>query len=132
MTSIDLGKDLNATISAAVNAKVTAEVFAALNNDAIFGQFITQALMEPIKEDRYSSKTEPYLSIVLRKAVQTAVKEAIGEWMADNSGAVKSKVREALSGQVEEMAGALVASATEAMSSHYMTKVDVKFQKDRD
>lgn len=127
-----LGKDLNDTIIAAVNAKVSAEVFAALNTDDVIAGFITQAMMEPIKEDRYSSKTEPYLSIIIRKAIQEATKTAINEWMEDNQGVLKSKVREALSTQVEEMAGALVQGAIESTSARYSTKVDVKFQKERD
>lgn len=127
-----LGKDLNDTIIAAVNAKVSAEVFAALNTDDVIAGFITQAMMEPIKEDRYSSKTEPYLSIIIRKAIQEATKTAINEWMADNEGVLKARVRETLSTQVEEMAGALVQGAIENTSARYSTKVDVKFQKERD
>lgn len=127
-----LGKDLNDTIVAAVNAKVSAEVFAALNTDEVIAGFITTAMMQPVKVDTYGSKTEPYLSVVIRKAIQEATKVAIGEWMADNEGVLKTRVRAVLSTQIEEMAGALVEGAIEATSSRYSTKVDVKFQKERD
>ena len=127
-----LGKDLNDTIIAAVNAKVTAEVFAALNTDEVMAGFITQAMMQPVKVEQYGSKTEPYLTVVIRKAIQEATKAAINEWMADNEGVLKARVRETLSTQVEEMAGALVQGAIENTSARYSTKVDVKFQKERD
>jgi hypothetical protein len=126
----DLGKDINATIVAAVNAKVTAEVFAALNSDEVFGQFVSQAMMEPIQPDRYSSKREPYITNVIRTAIQKATREAINEWMKDNEGVVKSKVRDALALRMEDLAGALVEGAIEATGSNYSTKVDVKFQKE--
>lgn len=127
-----LGKDLNDTIIAAVNAKVTAEVFAALNTDEVMAGFINTAMMQPVKVEQYGSKTEPYLTVVIRKAIQEATKAAISEWMADNEGILKTRVREALSTQVEEMAGALVQGAIDSTSARYSTKVDVKFQKERD
>lgn len=127
-----LGKDLNDTIVAAVNAKVSAEVFAALNTDEVIAGFITQAMMQPVKVEQYGSKTEPYLTVVIRKAIQEATKAAINEWMADNQGVLKTRVREALSTQVEDMAGALVQGAIASTSHTYTTKVDVKFQKERD
>ena len=127
-----LGKDLNDTIIAAVNAKVTAEVFAALNTDEVMAGFITQAMMQPVKVEQYGSKTEPYLTVVIRKAIQEATKSAINEWMADNEGVLKARVREALSTRVEDMAGALVQGAISATSARYSTKVDVKFQKEND
>lgn len=132
MVGIDLGKDLNDTIVAAVNAKVSAEVFAALNTDEVIGNYIMSAMMQPIKIEQYGSKTEPYLTVVIRKAIQEATKKAIGEWMADNEGVLKTKVREALTGNIEQMAGALVEGAIEATGRNYMTKVDVSFQKERD
>lgn len=132
MVGIDLGKDLNDTIVAAVNAKVSAEVFAALNTDEVIGNYIMSAMMQPIKIEQYGSKTEPYLTVVIRKSIQEATKKAIGEWMADNEGILKSKVREALTGNIEQMAGALVEGAIESTSHSYMTKVDVSFQKERD
>lgn len=128
----DMSTDINATIVAAVNAKVSAEVFAALNTDEVMSGFITTAMMQPVKVEQYGSKTEPYLTVVIRKAIQEATKAAIAEWMADNEGVLKARVREALSTQVEDMAGALVQGAISSTGGYYSTKVDVKFQRERD
>lgn len=128
MSTIDLGKDINATIVAAVNAKITAETFAALSNDETLGKFVTAALTQKIEVDRYGPKV-PYINHVLESAIQKATKVAVEEWMLTNEQVVKDKVKELLEANIDNMAGALVGSATEEMKARYGMQIKIDFQK---
>jgi hypothetical protein len=129
MTTIDLGKDLNATIVAAVNARIQAETFAALSSDEVLGKFVQAALMQPMQTERYGSKTTPYIEQVLKNAVQEATKAAVGQWVADNQGAIKASVEAALTSNMDGIAQAMVDSMVKSTDSGYSTKVSVAFEK---
>lgn len=129
MTTIDLGTDLNATITAAVNARINAATLAALSSDDVLGKFVQAALMQPIETDRYSSKKVPFIEQVLKNAVQAATKKAVSDWVEQNQGNIKARVEAALTGNMDGIAEAMVASMVESTKSGYSTKVAVQFEK---
>lgn len=129
MTTIDLGKDLNATIVAAVNARITAETFAALSTDEVLGKFVQAALYQPVEMGRYSSKKEVWIEQVLKNAVQAATKAAVAQWVADNQGPIKARVEAALTENMGGIAQAMVESMVKSTEDGHSTKVSVAFEK---
>ncbi len=129
MTTIDLGGDLNATITAAVNARINAETFAALSSDDVLGKFVQAALMQPMETDRYSSKKIPYIEQVLKNAVQAATKAAVSQWVQENQGSIKERVIAALTDNMDGIAAAMVDSMVKSTQSGYSTSVSLQFEK---
>ena len=100
--------DLNSTIAAAVNARVEAAVVAALSGDEVIGQYVSAALNEPISRDSFSRKATPFLTSIVKDAIQKATRAAVEELVAEERPRIVDEVKKALRRNLPEVAERLV------------------------
>ena len=128
----DLTEDLNQTITAAVNARVEASILEAMSGDETIGRYVLAALQQPVPQrDRYgntSRETQPYITTVLKAAIQKAAKEACERFVAEELGLIEDEVRKALRRDVKRIASSLTESLTKAAGKPYGfdVKLDLK------
>jgi hypothetical protein len=128
MGAIELGSDLDATITSAVNARVEAAVAAALSSDDFMSSYITAALRQTVEvpsANGYGKDKVTFLHKVVSESVRTAVGEAIRRHIKDDTDALERIVVDELRRQRELIARQLVASLTDAADKAYGIKVDL-------
>lgn len=123
----NIGLDLNATIVAAVNARIEAEMVAALSGDATIGAFVTAALRQTVdvKTGSYTTEKVPFLTVVLRKAIQDATEAAVRKLIAEELPTIEDEVRKALRRDVRGIAEGLTKTLADAATSAYGVKVNI-------
>lgn len=121
--------DLNQTIVSAVNARVEAEMMKALSGDETIAAFVTAALRQAVevKNPRtYSTTKEPFLTNVLRGAIQEAAKAACKRLIAEELPNIEDEIRKALRRDVKRIASTLTESLASAADKAY--GFDVKLE----
>jgi hypothetical protein len=119
---------IDATIAAAVHARIEAEVARALMGDEVIGQYVAAALSQPVEvKDRssYRTTTVPFLTTVLRKAMQDATEAAVRTLIASEMDAIETEVRKALRRDLAAIAGTLTKSLVDAADKTYGINVDM-------
>lgn len=125
----ELTLDLNQTIAAAVNARVEAEVLKALSGDAVLSEFVSAALRQPVevKDNRtYRTEQVPFLTLVLRKAIQEATKAVTQRVVLEETEKLEEYIRKAIRAQLPDLAAGLVKSVTDTATHGYGINVTCK------
>lgn len=128
-------QDLNATIAEAVKARVEAEVIRALSGDDVFASFISAALNEPVevrKSDGYRTERIPYITKLLKEAIQQATKGAVQRIIEESMPELETEVRKALRRDLKAIAEALTGKLDQAVHNAYGFHVDVTLNYPRD
>lgn len=126
--SINLGPDLDATISAAVTARVEAAVLEALSGDQFIGQMVGKALSQEIEVGgTYGRKKTTFMQETLRSTIQECVKVATAEVIAERKDEIKDAVRAAIAGKIEVIATAMADNIVEKASSPYGIRVEMQW-----
>lgn len=128
MGAIELGADLDATITPAVNARVEAAVAAALAADDFMSSYITAALRQSVEvpsPNGYGKEKVTFLHKVVSESVRQAVGDAIRQHIKDDTEALERIVVDELRRQRALIARNLVASLTDAADKTYGIKVDL-------
>lgn len=108
MAADPLTGDLNATITAAVNARVEAAVLSALAGDEVIGRYVAAALNEPISQGSFARKATPFLTSVVKEAIQGATRSAVQELVDEERPKIVDEVKKALRRNLPEVAERLV------------------------
>ncbi len=121
--------DINKIIAAAVNARVEAHVFAALAGDEVIGRLVAAALTEPVPatNDRYSNKTLPYLTKIVREAIKQATADALRRLIAEELPVIEEEIRKALRRDIKKIAEQLANQLGETAAKSYGVTVELKF-----
>ena len=120
--------DLNSVIVSAVNARVEAEMMKALSGDMTIGKYVVAALRQNVEvkdPHTYRTTTEPFLTNVLRKAIQGATVAAVQRLIAEELPTIEEEVRKALRRDVKRIAETLTGSLADAAAKSYGVKVDL-------
>lgn len=120
--------DLNHVIVSAVNARVEAEMMKALSGDETMGKYVVAALRQNVEvkdPHTYRTTAEPFLTNVLRKAIQQATVSAVQRLIAEEMPTIEEEVRKALRRDVKRIAETLTNSLAEAAAKTYGVKVDL-------
>lgn len=126
--SINLGPDLDATITAAVNARVEAAVLEALSGDQFIGQMVAKALNAEVEVGgTYSRKKTTFMQATLNSTIQECVKVATAEAIAERKDEIKDAVRAALSDKIELIATSMADNMVEKASSPYGIRVEMQW-----
>lgn len=126
--------DLNQTIAAAVNARIEAEVMKALSGDETIGRFVTSALRQTVevKNSRsYQTEQVPFLTVVLRDAIQKATKAAVQTVIAEDIGLIEDEVRKALRRDIRRISETLASSLADAAAKTYGVDVHLDLKMPR-
>lgn len=123
----EVGTDLNEVIATAVQAKISASVLEALSGDEVYGRLVSAALNERIEVKKdYNTIKIPYISHVIRQAIQAAVKVAVAEFIQADQEKLKAAVVKALREKRDEFAGALVDNLVSGADKVYGIKVELR------
>lgn len=127
----DPAQDLNETIAAAVQARIETEVAAALAGSEFLGQMVASVLHQKIKvEDRhqrYGHRETTFLRETLDRTIETAVKAAVVQAIADEAPAIEAAVTTELRKQVKPLAGVLVDGLKEKADNNYGLRVELRY-----
>lgn len=123
----ELDQAIDTAIGASVKAKIEAEVLKALSGDDVFATFISAALNQQveIKTDRYRSEKVPFITSVLRKAIQDSVKNGVAELITEMQPELHAEIKKALRRNMDGIADSLTKSLTAAAERGYGFKVDL-------
>jgi F0F1-type ATP synthase delta subunit len=128
MSATPIDTDLNKVIVSAVNARVEAEMMKALSGDETMGKFVVSALRQNVEikdPHTYRTTVEPFLTNVLRKAIQEATVAAVQRLIAEELPSIEDEVRKALRRDVKRIAETLTQSLADAAAKSYGVKVDL-------
>lgn len=120
--------DLNKVIVAAVNARVEAEMMRALSGDETISRFVAAALRQNVEvkdPHTYRTTAEPFLTNVLRKAIQAATVAACQRLIAEELPTIEDEIRKALRRDVKRIAETLTQSLADVAAKTYGIKVDL-------
>lgn len=118
---------LDETIAAAVKTRVETEVVRALSGDEVIGRYVAAALAQPVesKGSSYRTVTEPFMSHILRKAIQEAAKAAAQALILEEMPAIQEEIRKALRRRAGQLAEALATSLVERSKQSYGLAIDI-------
>lgn len=126
--SINLGPDLDATISAAVTARVEASVLEALSGDQFIGQMVANALSAEVEVGgSYSRRKTTFMNATLRSTIQECVKVATAEVITERKDEIKEAVRAAIADKIDVIATAMADNIVEKASSPYGIRVEMQW-----
>jgi hypothetical protein len=128
MGAIELGADLDATITNAVNARVEAAVAAALSGDNFMSSYVTAALQQHVEVNKaggYGKEKVTFLHKVVSESVREAVGAAIRRHIQEDTDALEKIVVDELRRQRALIARQLVASLTDAADKTYGIQVNL-------
>lgn len=129
MGAIELGSDIDATITNAVNARVEAAVAQALSADDFMGKYVTAALRQTVEvpsANGYGKDKVTLLHKVVSQSVAAAVEAAIKRHIQDDTDALERVVVDELRKQRALIARRLVDSLTDAADKAYGIKVSLQ------
>lgn len=119
-TAIEL--DLNQTIVSAVNARIEAEMMKALSGDETIATFVTAALRQKVEVKNartYTTTSEPFLTNVLRNAIQEVTKAACKRLVEESMPDIEAEIAKALRRDVKRIASTLTESLSKAADKAY-------------
>lgn len=122
--------DINAVIVSAVNARIEAAVAGALLTEGGMGAIVAAAMTQEIEVkdgSSYRTKKVPYLSHVLRSAIQSAAKDAIAKMVEEHRPEIEQKVKEALTGSIDRFAEGMVESLAKTAGGGYGLRVSIDY-----
>lgn len=120
---------IDSVIAEAVNAKVNAAVVEALSGDAVIGQYVANALGQQVElpGPSYGKKeTAPFITVVIRNAMQAAVKREIEALLIAEEETVKDEIRKALRREIPSMAERFAKSLSDQAKNTYGVNVQVR------
>jgi hypothetical protein len=130
MSNTPIDGDLNTVITAAISAKVDAAVLAALSGDEVFGRYITAALQQQVEVpdgSGYNKKRVPFISDLIRRAVQQHVEKAVQALLVEEQEMLTAHIRKALRAQAPQIADQMMNNVVDAASRSYGVKVELRW-----
>lgn len=124
----NIESDLNQTIASAVNARIEAQVLEALTSNDLVREHVANALNTQVEDGRYGPKI-PFVTKIVRDAIQERTKEVVSEEIAATADVIKAEVRTALSKSVGVIADSLVDGFVDRAAGQYPS-IEVRFGTD--
>lgn len=130
--SVEISEDLvRPIIEAKIHAAIAREM--AKDRDDLLEKLVQGAMVQKcnthgqVSQYSYDNNTT-FIEVITKQAIQNAAREAMREFMADNTTRIKELVKKEFSKKQATLAKAMVDGMVENMKSDYRFTVDCKFE----